>query len=108
MGTDPVVSVLALVAVVALVVMVGLLVRVGIRGDGGQVRLRIDNQAGLALQLDVDDAAGARMGLGPAPPRAVTTVQVADIGTTWSFVASYGGQAVFRQTLSKTELQRRD
>lgn len=51
---------------------------------------------------------GARMGLGPAPPRAVTTVQVADIGATWAFVASYGGRAVFRQELSKADLERQD
>jgi catechol 2,3-dioxygenase-like lactoylglutathione lyase family enzyme len=79
----------------------------GIRGDGGHVTLRIDNWAGLALQVDVDDAAGARQGLGPAAS-AVTTVQVADVGPTWSFVASYGGQALFRQTLSTAELERRD
>jgi hypothetical protein len=57
------------------------------------------------MQVDAVDGGGARMGLGEAGPRATTTFQeVADLGTPWTFVASYGGREVSRQTLTGREL----
>jgi hypothetical protein len=51
-------------------------------GEGvDHVTVRIDNQAGLAVQVDALDAAGDRVGLGEAEPEALTTFhEFPDIG----------------------------
>jgi hypothetical protein len=78
-----------------------------IRADGGvdHVTVRINNQGGLAVQVDVLDGSGDRVGLGQAAPKTLTTFQeVPDVGSRWTLVASYGGQQVYRQTLARTAL----
>ena len=75
---------------------------------GGYRTVRVDNQAGLPLQVDAVDATGGTMGLGEARPRSTTAFQeVADLGRVWTFVASYGGREVARQTLTGRELAAR-
>jgi hypothetical protein len=67
--------------------------------------VRIDNRAGLAVQVDALDASGDRVGLGEAEPRTLTSFQeTPDIGSRWTLVATYGGQQVHRQTLARTAL----
>jgi hypothetical protein len=59
----------------------------------------------LAVQVDVLDGSGDRVGLGQAAPKTLTTFQeVPDVGSRWTLVASYGGQQVYRQTLARTAL----
>jgi hypothetical protein len=71
----------------------------------GHRTVRIDNQAALPVQVDAVDGGGDRMGLGEAGPRATTTFQeVADLGTRWTFVTSYGGRELTRQTVTGREL----
>ena len=108
-GTDRPVQVLLAVAVAVAVIGVLLLGRAAL-GDrvSGYRTVRVDNQAGLPLQVDAVDAAGGTMGLGEAGPRSTASFQeVADLGRTWTFVASYGGQEVARQTLTGRELAAR-
>jgi hypothetical protein len=108
-GTDRPVQVLLAVAVAVAVIGVLLLGRAAL-GDrvGGYRTVRVDNQAGLPLQVDAVDAAGGTMGLGEAGPRSTASFQeVADLGRAWTFVASYGGQEVARQTLTGRELAAR-
>ena len=50
-------------------------------------------------------ALGGRLALGVAGPEATTAfAEVVDLGATWTFVVSYGGQEVLRQTVSRQEL----
>jgi hypothetical protein len=85
------------------------LVRAALGGRvAGYRTVRVDNQAGLPLQVDVVDAGGGAMGLGKAGPRSTTTFwEVADLGRQWTFVAGYGGREVARQTLTGRELAAR-
>jgi hypothetical protein len=67
--------------------------------------VQIDNQAGLPLQVDAAGPDGGRLGLGLANPHSVTTFhEVVDLGRTWTFVVSYGGQEVWRQGVDAREL----
>jgi hypothetical protein len=85
-----------------------LLVRASFAGGVDHVTVRVDNQAALVLQVDTIDASGARVGLGIAAPKTLTTFQeVPDIGQRWTFVASYGGRQVHRVTMTKAELATR-
>ena len=66
-------------------------------------------QAALPLQVDVAGADGGRLGLGLAGPGATTTFrEIADPGGTWTFVVSYGGRELLRQTVSAKDLAGRD
>lgn len=108
-GTDRPVQVLLVVTVAVAAIGALSLVRATF-GDrvGGYRTVRVDNQAGLRLQVDAVDAGGGSMGLGEAAPRSTTTFQeVADLGRAWTFVASYGGREVARQTLTGRELAAR-
>jgi hypothetical protein len=59
----------------------------------------------LAVQVDVLDGSGDRVGLGQAEPRTLTSFQeVPDVGSRWTLVVSYGSQEVHRQTLARTAL----
>ena len=82
------------------------LIRAAVGGGGvDHVTVRIDNQGGLAIQVDALDASGDRVGLGQAEPRALTSFQeISDVGSRWTLVATYGGQEVHRQTLARTAL----
>jgi hypothetical protein len=85
-----------------------LLVRATFGGGVDHVTVRVDNQAALALQVDTIDAAGTAVGLGSAAPKTITTFEeVPDIGSRWTFVATYGGRQVHRVAMTKTELAAR-
>jgi hypothetical protein len=85
-----------------------LLVRASFGGGIDHVTVRVDNQAALGLQVDTIDAAGARVGLGSAAPKTLTTFQgIPDIGPRWTFVATYGARQVHRVTMTKAELTAR-
>ena len=103
---DPVVrGILGLTLAITLVGMLAL-IRAAIGGGGvDHVTVRINNQGGLAVQIDALDASGDRVGLGEAGRKSLTTFQeVPDVGSRWTLVASYGGQEVNRQTLARTAL----
>jgi hypothetical protein len=104
--TDPVVRGIVIVTMAITIVGVLALIRAAVGGSGvDHVTVRIDNQAGLAVQVDALDASGDRVGLGEAEPRTLTTFQeIPDIGSRWTLVATYGGQQVHRQTLARTAL----
>ena len=103
---DPVMQ--GILIVTAVVTIIGLLalLRAAVGSSGvDHVTVRIDNQAGLAVQVDALDAAGDRVGLGEADPTTLTTFQeIPDIGARWTLVAAYGGQEVHRATLARSEL----
>ena len=104
-GTDrPVLAVAALaVAVTAAGVLWLALAAAGGRPDYRTIT--VDNQAGLPLQVDAVAPGGGRLGLGQADPRGVTTFQeLPDLGRTWRFSFSYGGQELAGETLSGREL----
>jgi hypothetical protein len=103
---DPVVRGIVIVTMAITLVGVLALIRAAVGGSGvDHVTVRIDNQAGLAVQVDALDASGDRVGLGEAEPRTVTTFQeIPDSGSRWTLVATCGGQQVHRQTLARTAL----
>jgi hypothetical protein len=69
--------------------------------------VRVDNQTHLPLQLTVVDSGGSRLTFGTRRPGTSTVFDVVDMGRTWTFVASYGGREVFRQTVPRADLQAR-
>jgi len=105
-AADPVLR--GMVGVTLAITLVGMLVLIRTAVGGGgvdHVTVQINNQGGLAVQVDALDASGDRVGLGHAEPRALTTFQeIPDVGSRWTLVASYGGQEVQRQTLARTAL----
>jgi hypothetical protein len=105
-AADPVVR--GLLGVTLAITLVGMLVLIRAAVGGGgvdHVTVRIDNQGGLAVQVDALDASGDRVGLGQAEPRALTSFQeIPDVGSRWTLVAVYGGQEVHRATLARTAL----
>jgi hypothetical protein len=102
---DPMVRGILIVTAVLTIVGVLALIRAAVGGGVDHVTVRIDNQAGLAVQVDALDASGDRVGLGEAEPRTLTTFQeIPDIGSRWTLVATYGGQEVHRETLARTAL----
>jgi hypothetical protein len=105
-GTDRPVQVLAAIAIAVAAIGLLPLMRSAVGDMTRDYRtVRVDNQAGLALQVDAVDAAGGRVGLGLAGPRATTSFQeVLDLGRPWTFVASYGGQELARQEPTGREL----
>ena len=81
------------------------LVRAAVGGGVDHVTVRIDNQAGLAVQVDALDPSGDRVGLGEAEPTTLTTFsQVPDVGAQWTRVAAYGGWEVHRASLTRSDL----
>jgi hypothetical protein len=103
-GTDRPVLAVAVITAVVTVIGAGWLVQAAIGGGVAHRTVRVDNRAGLAVQVDavVD---GGRLGLGEAGPGATTTfLEVADLGDPWTFVVTYGGREVARQTLTDREL----
>jgi hypothetical protein len=101
---DPVVR--AVLAVTAVITVIGILALVRAAAGGvSHVTVRIDNQAGLAVQVDALDASGDRVGLGEAEPTTLTTFsQVPDVGSRWTLVAAYGGREVHRAPLARADL----
>jgi hypothetical protein len=104
-GTDRPVAVVAIAAVVLTAIGAVWLAQAALGGRPAYRTVRVDNRAALPLQVDAVGAEGGRLGLGQAGPRATTTFsEVADQGPTWTFVVSYGGDEVLRQTVSGQEL----
>jgi hypothetical protein len=103
---DPVVR--GILGVTLAITLVGMLALIRVAVDGGgvdHVTVRVNNQGGLAVQVDVLDGSGDRVGLGQAEPKALTSYQeIPDVGSRWTLVASYGGREVHRQTLGRTAL----
>jgi hypothetical protein len=101
-------AVRGILIVTAVVTIMGLLalIRAAVGGGGvDHVSVRIDYQTGLAVQVDVLDASGDRVGLGEAEPKTLTIFrEVPDLGARWTLVAAYGGQEVHRITLARSEL----
>jgi len=107
--TEPIVRGILIVTITITIVGVLALVRAGVGGGVDHVTVRVDNQAGLAVQVDAVDASGDTVGLGGAERKSLTTFQeVPDIGPRWTLVATYGGQQVHRQTLARAELAARN
>jgi hypothetical protein len=105
-AADPVVrGILGVTLAITLVGMLALIRAAVGSGSVDQVTVRIDNQGGLAVQVDALDASGDRVGLGQAEPRTLTTFQeIPDVGARWTLVASSGGQEVHRVALARTAL----
>jgi hypothetical protein len=104
-GIDRPVAVVAIAAVVLTAIGAVWLAQAALGGRPAYRTVRVDNRAAIPLQVDAVGAEGGRLGLGQAGPRATTTFsEVADQGATWTFVVSYGGDEVLRQTLSGQEL----
>jgi hypothetical protein len=104
-GTDR--AVLALAALAVAVTAAGVL-WLAVADAGGRPDYRtitVDNRAGLPIQVDAVASDGGRLGLGQADPRAVTSFhELPDLGRTWRFRFSYGGQEVAGETVSGREL----
>ena len=105
-AADPVLR--GILGVTLAITLVGMLVLIRAAVGGGgvdHVTVRINNQGGLAVQMDALDASGDRVGLGQAEPKTLTSFQeIPDVGSRWTLVATYGGQEVHRQTLDRTAL----
>jgi catechol 2,3-dioxygenase-like lactoylglutathione lyase family enzyme len=68
------------------------LVRTAVGGRVDHVTVRVDNRAGLAVQVDALDASGDRVDLGEDEAKTLTSFQeIPDIGERWTLVAAYGG-----------------
>jgi catechol 2,3-dioxygenase-like lactoylglutathione lyase family enzyme len=106
---DPVVRGILVVTMAITTLGVLALIRAAIGGGVDHVTVRVDNQAGLAVQVDAVDSAGDTVGLGEAGRKSLTTFQgIPDIGPRWMLVATYGGREVHHQTLARTELAARN
>jgi hypothetical protein len=104
-GLDRPVLAVAVAAVVVAAVGALWLVLASVGGRPDYRTVRVDNQAGLAVQVDAVDADGGRLGLGLAGAKAVTTFhELPDLGRTWTFVFSYGGRELLRQPVGGREL----
>ena len=102
---DPVVRGIAVMTVAVTIVGMLALVRAAVGGRVDHVAVRVDNRAGLAVQVDALDASGDRVGLGQADARSLTGFhEIPDIGARWTLVAAYGGREVYRETLTRTAL----
>ena len=105
---DPLPRGVLITALVVAAIGILLLARASVGGGVDHVTVRVDNQAGLGLQVDTIDASGARVGLGIAAPKTRTTFQeIPDIGPRWTVVATYAGRQVYRVTMTRTELAAR-
>lgn len=106
---DPVVRAVLSATMAITVLGMLLLARAALGGGVDHVTVRVDNQAGLAVQVDAVDGSGDTVGLGEAGRRSPTTFQeVPDIGRRWTLVATYGGREVHRETLTRAELAAHD
>lgn len=102
---DPVVRGIVVVTVAITIVGTLALVRAAVGGRVDHVTVRVDNRAGLAVQVDAVDASGDRVGLGEADAKTLTTFsEIPDLGARWTLVAAYGDREVHRETLPRTAL----
>ena len=104
-GTDR--AVLALAALAVVVTAAGVL-WLAVAAAGGRPDYRtitVDNRAGLPLQVDAVASDGGRLGLGQIGPKATTAFhELPDLGRTWRFTFSYGGQELAGETVSGRDL----
>jgi hypothetical protein len=110
-GTDVDRPVLAAAVAAVVVAAVGalFLIQAALGGRPDYRTVRVDNQAGLPVQVDVAGPGGGRLGLGVAGAQGTTTFEeVADPGQTWTFVVTYGGQELVRQPVGRRDLAGRD
>jgi hypothetical protein len=106
---DPVVRGILIVTLAITALGVLALIRAAIGGGVDHVTVRVDNQAGLAVQIDAVEPAGDTVGLGEAERRSLATFQeIPDIGPRWTLLATYGGREVHRQTLARADLAARN
>jgi hypothetical protein len=107
-GPDLVVTALAIVAAALFLAFAGWLIaaEVGDGGAGHVPRVSIDNQTHLTLEIEIVDQHGVRLTLGAHQPGLTNSAEVADLGPSWTFEASYGGRQVNRQTLDRATLAR--
>jgi catechol 2,3-dioxygenase-like lactoylglutathione lyase family enzyme len=106
---DPLVQGILVLTLTITIVGVLALIRAAVGGGVDHVTVRVDNRAGLAVQVDALDASGGRVGLGEAEPKTLTTFEeIPDIGARWTLVAAYGGREVHRVTLARSELAARN
>jgi hypothetical protein len=99
---------LAVAAVVATALGALWLVQAAIGGRPDYRTVRIDNQAGLPVDVEVAGAGGSRLALGVAGPEDATTFEeVADAGGIWTFVVSYGGRELLREAVGGRDLAAR-
>ena len=104
-GIDRPVLVLAVAAVVVTAVGVVWLAQAALGGRPTYRTVRVDNRAALPLQVDAAATDGGQLALGQAGAEATTSFhEVPDLGTTWTFVFSYGGREVQRERVSGPEL----
>ena len=102
---DRPVLILAVAAVVATALGALWLVQAAIGGRPDYRTVRIDNQAGLPVEVQVAGAGGGRLALGVAGPGEATTFEeVADAGGTWTFVVSYGGRELLLEAVGGRDL----
>ena len=109
-GTEVDRPVLAVAVLAVVITAVGALwlASSAVGGRPGYRTVRVDNRAGLALQVDAAGPDGGRLGLGLVDAQEVTTFkEVLDLGRSWTIVVSYGGQEVWRQVFDGRELARR-
>jgi hypothetical protein len=74
---DPVVRGIAVVTVAITIVGMLALVRAAVGRRVDHLTVRVDNRAGLAVQVDALDASGDRVGLGEAEAKALTSTALA-------------------------------
>jgi hypothetical protein len=95
-------------AVLAVAVTAAAMLWLAVASAGGRPdhrTVRVDNRAGLPVQVDAVGDDGGLVGLGLAKPRATTTFhELPDPGRTWTFVLSYGGQELARLPVGGREL----
>jgi hypothetical protein len=79
------------IVIVTMAITIGTLalVRAAVGGRVDHVTVRVDNRAGLAVQVDALDASRDRVGLGKAKAKTLSSFQeIPDIGERWTLVAS--------------------
>jgi len=69
--------------------------------------VHVDNQTQLTLLVELVDQHGARLSMGAHQPGHSSSLEVVDLGPSWTFESSYGGRRVDRQTLDRATLARK-
>jgi hypothetical protein len=104
-GTDRAVLAVAALAVVVTAAGALWLALAAASGRPDYRTIKVDNRAGLPLQVDAVAPDGGRLGLGVAEEGAVTTFhELPDLGRTWRFTFSYGGRELAAATVAGRDL----
>jgi hypothetical protein len=105
---DRVVTTLVVVAAALYLAFAGWLIAAEV-SNGGPPHLptvNIDNQTHLTLEVELVDQHRRRLTLGAHQPGLTSRSEVADLGPSWTFEASYGSRRVDGQTLDRAALAR--